>query len=159
MFGEYSVPNFVIQAGTLLWRVHQAEYRDMLFKTEPADPQFYAGRFDGMPPDCYPYCYAGLRNTTALMEKFLRSVPWNDRGERVLRRRHLAGHQLSRLEVLTDLPLVSLQTEADLAALRQDSWLLHAEGNDHAKTRRWAQWIRAGVPDAAVCARNAWKNG
>jgi hypothetical protein len=138
-----------LPAGTVLWRTHEKDFADQLFNEEQSHPQFGRGRFDGAPPDEYPYCYAGLSNTTALMERFLRGVPFNERGERVLRRVAVAGHQLSTLELLDDLQLVSLQSQQDLAAVRQDSWLIHAEAPEYSKTSAWAHWIRQLAPTAA----------
>jgi hypothetical protein len=131
-----------LPAGTVLWRAHRRKHLQPPFRAKPSDPQFADGRFDGAPPDCYPFCYAGLANTTALMEKFLRSVPFGSGGVRMIRRASVADHQLSTLELLDDLPLVSLQTQGDLAAVWQDSWLIQAEGHDYAKTSAWARWIR-----------------
>jgi hypothetical protein len=138
-----------LRAGMMLWRVHHKRFADRPFNEEQSDPQFGRGRFDGAPPDAYPFCYAGLRNTTALMERFLRGVPFNDRGERVLRRVAVADHQLSTVELLDDLRLVSLQSQQDLAAVRQDSWLIHAETPEYSKTSAWARWIRRLAPAAA----------
>jgi hypothetical protein len=139
---------WTMPAGTWLWRAYPDRHRLFLFNQKPKDPQFGAGRFSGMPPDSYGYLYAGLDPATALLEKYLRDVPYDDRGHRVLRRHLLRGERLAPLEVDADLVLVDLRDQTGLAAVCQDHWLLHAEGHDHAKTRRWASWIRAAAPRA-----------
>jgi hypothetical protein len=135
-----------LPAGTLVWRAHAAKHQKSLFNPNPRDPQFLDGRFSGMAPDPFPYCYIGLDPATTLLEKYARTVPFLDQGPRVLKRSVLRGVVLSEYEVVRDLTLVGLRTTAELAAVCQDEWLVHAEGHDHAKTRRWGQWIRGHSP-------------
>jgi hypothetical protein len=138
-----------LPAGSKLWRVHGQSLPDPLFTTEPSDPQFGAGRFDAAPPEDYPFCYAGLSPGTALMERFCRGIRYNDSGVRVIRRSQVRGQQLSTIELIDDLRLVSLQTQQDLAAVQQDSWLIHADAAEYSKTSAWAHWIRKLAPTAA----------
>jgi hypothetical protein len=139
----------LLPAGTTLWRTHHARRAGQPFRDRPSDPQFGRGRFDGAPPDAYPFCYAGASPATALMEHLMRGVPYRDDGQRVLRRAAVAGHQLSAMELLDDLRLVGLRTQEELAAVRQDSWLIHADPPEYAKTSAWARWIRLVAPTAA----------
>lgn len=143
--GPFLVP---LRVGTRVWRAHGAKYQDSLFNPNPQDPQFLDGRFSGMTPDRFPYCYLGLDPATALLEKYARSVPFNDHGWRVLRRPTLCGEILSQYEIVRELTVVGLRTSAELAAVCQDEWLVQADGHDHAKTRRWGQWIRAHCSEA-----------
>jgi hypothetical protein len=142
---RHAVPDPVLArlpAGTDVWRAHHERFQACLFNRIPRDSQFTDGRFSGMLPDPFGYCYIGLSPATALMERHVRSVPYSDTGYRAIRRAGLEGGMLSRYALTHDLDVVSLCTEAELAAVCQDEWLLRAEGHDHAKTRRWGQWIR-----------------
>jgi hypothetical protein len=49
----------------------------------------------------------------------------------------------------TELELVSLRSGADLAAVAQDTWLVHAPSSEYGFTRRWAHQIRRWAPWAA----------
>jgi hypothetical protein len=137
-----------LAAGTRVWRAHARRHQDSIFNPTPRDPQFTDGRFSGMAPDPFPYCYVGLDRATALMEKYARTIPYSDKGWRAVRRSALRGELLSEYELTHDLTVVGLRTQTELAAVCQDAWLLHAEGHDHAKTRRWGRWIREHTPAA-----------
>jgi hypothetical protein len=137
-----------LYAGAALWRAHKAKRQHQPFKDKIADPQFNVGRFDAMPPEEFSFCCLGLSPSTAVMETYVRSVPANDTGERLIKRRALRTGRLTGYELTRDLRLVALRTAAELGAVYQDRWLLDVEGNDHAKTRRWAQWIRQHTPQA-----------
>ena len=68
--------------------------------TNGADEHFGGGRFDSTPSDPYPFLYAASTDTTALAEVFLRGLPFDDRGARILPRKLLAGRRLSRVELI-----------------------------------------------------------
>ncbi|MFE9102373.1 RES family NAD+ phosphorylase [Actinomadura geliboluensis] len=137
----------VLPAGTRLWRVHRGTRAPGDFKPVPADPHFGGGRFDSIPGDDeYPYLYAAPDPRTALLETLVRSIPFDDRGVRYLRRAALAGMVISAVESTSDLALISLLTSADLAAACQDEWLIHAEPHEYPQTRRWARWLRGHAP-------------
>lgn len=137
----------VLPAGTRLWRVHRGTRGPGDFKPVPADPHFGGGRFDSIPGDDeYPYLYAAPDPRTALLETLVRSIPFDDRGVRYLRRAALAGMVISAVESTSDLALISLLTSADLAAACQDEWLIHAEPHEYPQTRRWARWLRGHAP-------------
>jgi hypothetical protein len=139
-------------AGTTLWRVHPADYAVTAFKDVPSDALFGGGRFDATSADRYPFLYAAPDLDTALLETLVRSVPFDDRGGRMLRRVGLANLRTSALRVTRDLTLVSLLTAADLAAACQDEWLIQADPRDYPQTRRWGSWLRgrAGTADGLV---------
>jgi len=61
---------------------------------------------------------------------------------RYLPQREVAGRSLALLETTRPLCLVSLLEAADLAAVRQDTWLIHAEPAHYPMTQRWGQWLR-----------------
>jgi RES domain len=134
-----------LPAGSFLWRVTKpppAPARSP-FRELPEDPRLYdprwGGRFDPTPECPYPYCYAAFDDLTALCEVLLRDVAFKS-PLRYLPRRDVAGRQLAILETLKPLWLVSLLDAADLAAVCQDSWLVHSE--DYRMTRRWGHWLR-----------------
>ncbi|MBE1537049.1 RES family NAD+ phosphorylase [Actinomadura algeriensis] len=131
-----------LPAGTALWRVHHGTRSADTFNPVPADGQFGGGRFDATRDDPYPFLYVGFRPETALLEALVRSVPFNERGVRHLRRAALAGLVVSSLRTTADLTLVSLRDSADLAAACQDEWLVTADPPDYPQTRRWGHWLR-----------------
>jgi hypothetical protein len=141
-----------LAAGTTLWRVHPAAYAVTEFKAKPSDDLFGGGRFDGTSADPYPFLYAAPELETALLETLVRSVPFDDHGQRLLRRVAVASRRASALRVTRDLTLVSLLGTADLAAACQDEWLIQAEPRDYPQTRRWGSWLRAkaGAADGLV---------
>ncbi|MCT2591574.1 RES family NAD+ phosphorylase [Streptomyces sp. N2-109] len=135
--------------GTRLWRMHRTKRPAEQFNPVPVDAHFGGNRFDGTVPDPYRYLYLAEDPTTALAESLLRSLEFDpETGMRLVPYAAVAGKSLSLLRTRCELSLVSLVTEADLAAVCQDSWLLEAEGERYAKTRRWASEIRAQMPAA-----------
>ncbi|MEU7576646.1 RES family NAD+ phosphorylase [Streptomyces sp. NPDC041068] len=136
--------------GTRLWRTHKAKRRPGQFNPVSVDPHFGGNRFDGTSYDPYPYLYVADDAATALAETLLRSLEFDvGTGMRLIPYAAVKDKSLSLLRTRCELTLVSLTTEADLAAVCQDSWLLEAEGERYAKTRRWASEIRVQAPDTA----------
>jgi hypothetical protein len=120
------------------------------------DPDL-AGRFDPTPDCKYSYCYAAFDDLTAICEVFLRDVSFTG-PTRFLLKCTVKDRQLTILETRRPLWLVSLMCAADLAAARQDSWLIHAESRDCYKvTREWAHWLRnSETPDGEGPAGIVW---
>jgi hypothetical protein len=140
-------PNrYCLPEASRLWRVQYKCHGPAEFKDKPADRYFGGGRFDATEDDPYPYLYAALTPTTALAETLIRSLPFGRGQQRILPRKAVGGRRLCLLELSTDLVLLSLITHADLAAVRQDEWLVQADPRDYAFTRRWAQWLRIQAP-------------
>jgi hypothetical protein len=141
--GRYTgTPNVhTLPAGTTLWRIHSRDHQPTDFNTTTADV-FGGGRFDSTPDHRYAFYYAGLAETTALAEKFLRGLPCDDRGYRRLQRKELRGRRISAVPTTKPLFLVGLLNGPDLAAVGQDSWLISAEGPEYARTRAVGHGIR-----------------
>ncbi len=116
----------------------------------PTDPPgSHWGRFHPTPDCPYPYCYAALDELTALCETLLRDVSFNA-PVRLLPRATVRGQSLELLETRRPLALVSLLDAADLAAARQDTWLVQTEEPNYPVTRLWAHWLRDALgPDGA----------
>jgi hypothetical protein len=153
--GERPDPRYVqLPAGSFLWRVARPRGAVApVFRPFPAAPGSTgisrSGRFDPAADCPYSYCYAALDDLTALCETLLRDFGF-DGPVRYLPEQEIAGRRLSILETRAPLWLVSLVDAADLAAARQDSWLLHADQTDYRITRRWAHWLRDSPgPDGA----------
>lgn len=158
-------PRFVgVPAGSFLWRVTRqpgpsAGGSASPFRTlRPGagyDPR-RGGRFDPTPECPYAYCYAALDDLTALCEVLLRDVGFSA-PTRYLPRREVTGRRVALLETRAPLWVVSLSDAADLAAARQDSWLIHADSPDYPATRQWAHWLRGSVaPDGRPPAGLMW---
>lgn len=144
-----ATPHFrPLQAGTRMWRVHSRRFEATHFNHQSADVNFGGGRFDGTDLDPYPIYYAGLEARTALAEKLLRDIPFEESGFRTIRRALVRGQRASAVETTKDLTLVDLCSGEALAAVAQDSWLVQAEPVDYHATRRWAVWIREQAPAA-----------
>jgi hypothetical protein len=152
-------PRFLpLAPGETLWAVtgHAADP----FRPPPTEPEMqgerWGGRFDPTPDCAYPYCYAALDDLTALSETLLRDVPQHA-PPRYLPRHAVAGRSLTLLETRRELWLVSLLDGPDLAAVRQDSWLVHAEVRDFARTQLWGHWLRdSTAPDGTAPAGIVW---
>jgi RES domain len=136
----------VLPARTQLWRVHGKHRSCTEFKAVTADRYFGGSRFDSTPDDPYPYLYAARDQQTALLESLVRGIPFNDKGERLIRRVAVSDLRISALVTTADLTLISLLTTADLAAACQDEWLVQTPASEYPQTRRWAQWLRAQAP-------------
>ncbi len=137
-----------LPAGTRLWRVHHKKTEPTAFTERLADENFGGGRFDATARDPFAYYYAGLAAGTALAEVLLRDLVPDSRGVRNIRRPAVRNRRSSVVSTSADLSLVSLLTGPALAAVAQDTWLIHADAGDYPATRRWASWIRTLAPDA-----------
>lgn len=140
----------VLSAGTLLWRAHKRIRPVTAFNPAGADPLFGGGRFDATTADSYPYLYAAPEQQTALLETLVRGIPFDEKGHRLIRRAAIKGVRITALRPARDLNLVALRTHADLAAVCQDEWLVHADPPSYPQTRHWGHWLRAQAP---------WANG
>lgn len=136
-----------LPAGTVVWRVSHADAVGPWSTRVAVDP-FSEGRFDPVPEDPFPYCYAALTDTAALVERLLRDCDFDDDGARLMPAAELRHKRLISLRTTRVVRLISLRTGPDLAAACQDSWLVHAESVDHARTRYWGRWLRAASPGA-----------
>jgi hypothetical protein len=137
-----------VPADTVLWRVHERRWPVAAFNPNGADPWFGGGRFDATSADGYGYIYAAPEQQTALLETLVRSIPFNEKGHRLIKRATVRGFQLAALQPTRDLLLVSLRSHIDLAAVCQDEWLLHADPPDYPQTRQWGRWLREQAPGA-----------
>jgi hypothetical protein len=152
-------PRFLpLAAGENLWAV-TATAADP-FRQPPTELEMqgarWGGRFDPTPDCAYPYCYAALDDLTALSETLQRDVPL-DAPPRFLPRRTVVGRGLTMLETRRELWLISLVDGPDLAAARQDSWLVHAESRDFSRTQLWGHWLRdSTAPDGTAPAGIMW---
>ena len=136
--------HLTLAAGQPLWRVTPSKHLDDLFRTDVVDVKndgSCGGRFDPTSECDYPYTYVALDPVTALAETLLRNVAYDAAG-RLLRRTAYAGRTVSILETSRALSLISLLEPEDLAAARQDTWLVHAEPEQYPRTRQWAHWFR-----------------
>lgn len=136
-------------AGTVLSVVHKAAYEATSFNPNSASVLFGGGRFDPTSEQPYGYLYAGESDEAAVAEALLRDVPADDRGCRFLPRKHWAGRQLSRVQVTSPVPLISIRSGGDLGAVGQDTWLTTCDSRDYPQTRAWAHWLRDACADAA----------
>ena len=139
----------VLPAGTILARAHSSSVAPEAFNPNTSDTHWGGGRFDGTPTDPFPFLYAASTDAAAVAEVLLRDLPGDLGGARLLPAQATVGRRLSWISVKADLTLVSLRSGVDLAAVGQDTWLVHAEARDYGKTRRWASAIRKWAPDAA----------
>jgi hypothetical protein len=143
----------LLHAKTELWRVHDAKYPGDSFRPvaqdpkKNTDPNFGGGRFDSTVNALFPYFYAALRPTTALVERFLKDLVLRPDGSRILPREKINGKTLSRVTLSADINLLSLVSATDLAAVHQDYWLVDSDGeSNYAQTRRWGHWFRDQIP-------------
>ncbi|MET8699644.1 RES family NAD+ phosphorylase [Kitasatospora sp. NPDC058032] len=133
----------VLAAGTTLYRVHSTHRSPVAFNSVPAKALYDGGRFDGTPNDEYGFLYAGFGPGAALCEVLLRSIPFDaSGGPRLLQRAAFERRSLSVLRLRESVQAVSLMSGTELAAVGQDSWLIHAEGLEYPQTRDWGHWIR-----------------
>lgn len=137
-----------LPAGTELWRVHKHCWPVADFNPNGVDPWFGGGRFDATSADSYRFLYAAPEQQTALLETLVRSIPFDEKGHRLIKRAAITGRQLAALRPDRDLRLVALRTHVDLAAVCQDEWLLQADPRDYPQTRQWGRWLREQAPEA-----------
>ncbi|ACY96986.1 RES family NAD+ phosphorylase [Thermomonospora curvata] len=139
---------YTLPAGSRLWRVHKKERKPTDFNPRPARIKREGGRFDGTTADPYPYYYAALDADVALVETFLRDLPFTHEGNRLIVQKKVRGRRISAVETTMDLSLVDLLSGEALAAVAQDTWLIHALPEHYHLTRQWASWIREHAPQA-----------
>ncbi|MER6912780.1 RES family NAD+ phosphorylase [Streptomyces sp. NPDC000594] len=137
-----------LPAGSGLWRCHPTGCPAAGFNPVLSHRYFDGGRFDGTADDAYRFLYAAPEPLTALAETLLRDVPYSAAGTRVVPWVSAVQRSLTRLRVTEDLKLVRLVSQADLAAVFQDAWLLEGESDRYGATRYWAQEIRRYAPAA-----------
>lgn len=135
-----------LPAGTRLWRVHKQSHSGIDFNPVMSDALFGGGRFDSTSSDPYPYLYAAPEQQTALLETLARAIPFDESGERWMRRAAIGGYRISALEPAGDLALVSLLTTPHLVAACQDEWLVQAPQAEYPQTRHWGHWLRSQAP-------------
>jgi hypothetical protein len=143
------LPTCDLDTGTVFARVHQTAYGATAFNPRASDVLFGGGRFDSTADDPYGYLYAAATNRAAIAETLLRDVPADDRGARFLAKKYWRGRQLSRLEVVRPIVLISLLSGEDLGVIGQDTWLTTCGPEDYPQTRAWAHWLRRTQSDAA----------
>jgi hypothetical protein len=148
--GVLAAPRCVdLSAGTFLWRVG-APSGPLFSRRRPGVDRegiVRGGRFDPTAETSFTYLYVALDDLTALGETLLRDVAHGS-DRRYVPSRKLTGRHLTLLEITRELRLASLLEARDLAAVRQDTWLVHAEQHAYPSTRRWGHWIRGD--DATV---------
>jgi hypothetical protein len=129
--------------------VHSDRFAFAEFNPTVAPSALRGGRFDATHEDPYAFLYAAEDDATAISEVLLRDLPIDERGARLLPRVALKGRRLSWLATTTNLPLVSLRSGEDLAAIGQDTWLTNCTAAEYQLTRRWSAAIRRWAPWAA----------
>lgn len=137
---------FLLPAGTTLTRIHSTGYGVTQFNPTIARSDLQGSRFDATPDDEYAFLYAAGDDATAVSEVLLRDLPINDYGARLLPRAGLSQLSIGWLRTTLDLPIVSLRSGGDLAAIGQDTWLTASPAAEYAMTRRWALAIRGWAP-------------
>lgn len=152
-----------LPAGATLWRIeyrlrsedgHRTRYTAKfpeIFNDRYPDDSRWGGRFDPVDTPT-PYCYVATDDLTTLAETLLRDNPF-DGPTRYLPRTNVNGRNLSLFETSAPLTLVSLSTLPELAAARQDTWLIHAEAPDYVATQLWGDWLRQPTAPAAGSAQ------
>jgi hypothetical protein len=139
-----------MSAGSLLWRAVSAHRVGTVFREDIPDVDDdgrLGGRFDPNEACRYPYCYLTLDPVTAVAETILRDAPYQAEGRLILRAKY--EHKVMvGMEATRPLSLIRLMDAEDLAAARQDTWIIHAEPRDYPLTRRWAHWYRDCSPRA-----------
>lgn len=134
-------------AGTLLHRVHEAEWAAHLFNPTAQDVLFGGNRFGSTREDRYSYLYAAPDPATAVVETLVRRLEFGPASTRIMPFHRLEGRLLSEVELTREVRLVSLVGAPDLAAVRQeDYWLVHSEETDFPFTRVTGHWLRAEAP-------------
>jgi hypothetical protein len=149
-----------VPAGSLLWRVTREPEALRDAPAPTSTPLFWpgsravgrarprsAGRFDPCRDHEYSYSYVALDDLTALAETLLRDVVF-DGLRRSLPAAEARNRRLILLEAVRELSLISLVSLEDLAAARQDTWLVQADESDYGLTRCWGHWLRECAADA-----------
>lgn len=135
----------VLPAGSLLWRVHRADVAVNAFE-KPSHRALGGRRFDGVVDDPYSCLYLSADPDTAVAEEFLPDLATTPAHDRILLDRRVAGRRLAGLRTGADLTLLRLVSALDLAAVRQDSWLVTAGPREYPLIREWASALRRLAP-------------
>lgn len=135
----------VLPAGSLLWRVHGTDVPVTEFE-KPGHRVFGGRRFDGMVDDPYSCLYLSADPDTAVAEEFLPELASTPAHDRILLDRRVARRRLTAVRTGADLTLLRLVSAVDLAAVRQDSWLVTAGPRDYPLIREWASALRRLAP-------------
>lgn len=126
----------VIDAGTLVFRIHTIGLGPIFFGPRAGDPP--ASRFDA-PDGSFRVCYFGETDVGAFAETMLRSVPVRLVSRSLLATRAIVSVALSRPIRVVDLHGSGLAKVGTTAAIN---------AGDHASAREWAKRLHAH-PDAA----------
>jgi hypothetical protein len=127
----------------MLWRVHPRTKEPTEFTGYQDTRRFQYGRFRGSAADPYASWHGSPDAEALLADILLRAVELPPTGYRTVRRVAVIGQRATKLSTAVELALVSLLSSADLAAVAQDVWLIHADDMHDPMIRRWASWIRA----------------
>lgn len=136
-----------VPRGTLLYRVYNKSYSIDSFNSSLTHRYYGGGRFDGTADDPYSYLYFGMSREVAVSETFLRDLPLDQEGPRLLPVTRTRNRALMAFQTTRDLRLLNLKTGAGLGAVSQDSWLTTCPPLQYSQTRHWAHWIRSLAPD------------
>jgi hypothetical protein len=138
-----------LAASEVLFRIHKKSFAPDSFNCKEAHQYYGGGRFDATIDDKYSYIYAGESAGVAISETFLRDLPIDASGPRILAKSTVRERRISAVRVQTDLLVLQLVTGSDLGQVSQDPWLTTCDPRDYAQTRHWAHVIRAWEPRAA----------
>lgn len=138
-----------LAAGSILFRIHQKSHAAGGFNPKLAHQYYGGGRFDATVDDEYPYIYAGESTGVAISETFLRDLPVDSSGPRILLKSGVRKRRISAVRVQADLPVLQLVTGIELGQVSQDPWLTTCDPRDYAQTRHWGHIIREWAPGAA----------
>jgi hypothetical protein len=130
-----------LAAGTVLYRLHSANFGPIAFNPTKSDDPLKGGRFDSH-EGTYSYLYAGSSYAIAIAETLARDVPPGPIPPRLIPRAAVTARQLSKIVVQSGLRLVRLHGGPALGQVGQDSWLTKSPAVDYALTRLWAKAIR-----------------
>ena len=136
----------MVKRGTVLWRLHRANFDACQFNPTAASDPLKGGRFDSS-DGSYAYLYAARTKEVAIAEVFIRDLP-ADGPARILPRIQLKDRLISAIQIKADLQLVKLHGPS-LGQVGQDSWLTKCDSSEYGLTRRWAISIRAWMPAIA----------
>ncbi|HXN62592.1 MAG TPA: RES family NAD+ phosphorylase [Acidimicrobiales bacterium] len=138
-----------LPAGSVLYRVHQADRAAHEFNLTPRPPPppgdpVEGGRFDSI-DGSYAYLYAALTEEGAFCESFVRDLDYARAGPRPLPWARVSGKVVSTVRTCRDVELVEIQGAA-AEQLGQDDWLTRCDEDAYPLTRRWATAVRAWLP-------------
>lgn len=97
-------PNLLrLPTGTVLTRLHAAQFSVTDFNPILADDPIEGGRFDSTHEDAYAFLYAASDDATAVSEALLRDIPIDERGTRSLMTARLRGQRIGWLRTTCEL--------------------------------------------------------